>query len=136
MERILTAGILTPELKFITSRSSGPGGQNVNKVNTKVTLQFDVAQSQILTEEERQILASKLASRLTTEGVLNISSQEKRSQLDNKENVIRKLDELLAKAFAKRKVRKATKPSRTVKEKRLQSKKVISEKKKMRQKPV
>ena len=108
----------------------------MNKVNTKVTLQFDVAQSQILTEEERQILTSKLASRLTTEGVLNISSQEKRSQLDNKENVIRKLDELLAKAFAKRKVRKATKPSRTVKEKRLQSKKVISEKKKMRQKPV
>lgn len=136
MERILTAGILTPELKFITSRSSGPGGQNVNKVNTKVTLQFDVVHSQILTEEERQILASKLASRLTTEGILNISSQEKRSQLDNKENVIRKLDELLAKAFTKPKARRATKPSKAVKEKRLQSKKVVSEKKKLRQKPV
>ena len=136
MERILTVGILTPELKFVTSRSSGPGGQNVNKVNTKVTLQFDVAHSQILTEEERQILASKLASRLTTEGVLNISSQEKRSQLDNKENVIRKLDELLAKAFTKRKPRKVTKPSKAVKEKRLQSKKVISEKKRLRQKPL
>jgi ribosome-associated protein len=126
---------LSRELVFSTSRSSGPGGQNVNKVNTKVTLKFDVANSSILTEEEKQILAMKLATRLTTEGVLVLTSQDKRSQFDNKEAVILKFQKVIAKAFEKKKARKATKPSKTSVQNRIQKKKLHSEKKKWRKGP-
>jgi ribosome-associated protein len=126
---------LSRELVFSTSRSSGPGGQNVNKVNTKVTLKFDVANSSILTEEEKQILAMKLATRLTTEGVLVLTSQDKRSQLDNKEAVILKFQKVIAKVFEKKKARKATKPSKTSVQNRIQKKKLHSEKKKWRKGP-
>lgn len=131
-----TAATLGNEITFSTSRSSGPGGQNVNKVNSKVTLKFDVLQSQILTDDEKEVLKNKLASRLTNEGVLIMSSQDKRSQLENKENVIRKFDRVLAKAFEKRKARKATKPSKGAVQNRIKKKKEHSEKKKWRQKPM
>lgn len=131
--RIITADSLISELEFSSSRSSGPGGQNVNKVNTKVSLRWNVRESQILTLEEKELLLQKLAPRLTTEGVLLLTSQEKRSQLQNKEEVLRKLNDLLKKAFIKKKKRKATKPSKGATQSRLDKKKKHSDKKKLRQ---
>ena len=133
--RTVTASLLNRELVFSASRSSGPGGQNVNKVNSKITLMFDVARSEILTEEEKDVMVKKLASSLTKEGVLILTTQDNRSQLENKEAAIQKLDKLLVKAFAKRKVRKATKPSKTAVQKRITNKKQHSQKKQWRQKP-
>jgi ribosome-associated protein len=132
--RKLSATLLQPELEFTASRSSGPGGQNVNKVNSKVTLKFDVRNSIILNEEEKGILLNKLASGLSTKGVLILTSQDKRSQLQNKEDAMTKLDAVLTKAFVKKKVRKATKPSKGSVQKRIKKKKQHSEKKHWRQK--
>jgi ribosome-associated protein len=134
--RTPSASLLEPELEFITSRSSGPGGQNVNKLNTKVTLRFNVHNSAILTDDEKTIIAAKLASRITTDGVLLVVAQDKRSQLQNKESAVVKLDALLSKAFAVKKKRKATKPSRASVQERIDAKKKTSEKKKLRQKPL
>ena len=125
---------LLHELTFTTSRSSGPGGQNVNKVNSKVTLKWDVARSFILKPEQREMIFKKLAPRITTEGILMITSQEKRSQFENKEAALLKLDQLLIKAFRIAKVRKATKPTKAAKQKRIKRKKHHSEKKQWRQK--
>lgn len=133
-QRKITSDLLGSELVFTTSRSSGPGGQNVNKVNSKVSLQFDVKNSAILTPEEKSVIQQKLSTKMSGEGVLMVSAQEKRSQLQNKEAVIEKLDKLLGKAFAKRKVRKATKPSRSSVQERIKKKKEHSEKKKWRRK--
>jgi ribosome-associated protein len=133
--RTVTASLLNKELAFSASRSSGPGGQNVNKVNSKITLMFEVVRSEILTEEEKDVIVRKLASHLTKEGVLILTAQDKRSQLENKEAAIQKLDKLLVKAFAKRKIRKATKPSKTAVQKRITNKKQHSQKKQWRQKP-
>lgn len=133
--RLINTSLLYPELDFTASRSGGPGGQNVNKVNSKISVRFDVPHSEILTQEEKDILLQRLSSFLTKEGILQISSQESRSQLENKEAVVAKLDALLAKAFEKRKIRKKTKPSKIAVQKRIQSKKRLSEKKKWRQKP-
>ena len=125
---------LLHELTFTTSRSSGPGGQNVNKVNSKVTLKWDVARSFILKPEQREMIFKKLALRITTEGILMITSQEKRSQFENKEAALSKLDQLLIKAFRIAKVRKATKPTKAAKQKWIKRKKLHSEKKQWRQK--
>jgi ribosome-associated protein len=133
--RPVTASLLLPEIDFSASRSGGPGGQHVNKVNTKITLRFDVASSQLLTAEEKETILQKLSARLTGSGVLLLSSQDKRSQLQNKEAVLEKLDELLRQAFRKRKPRKATKPSKSAVQKRINEKKRRSEKKQWRQKP-
>jgi ribosome-associated protein len=134
-QRKITSGLLGKELVFTTSRSSGPGGQNVNKVNTKVTLKFDVVQSGVLTPEEKEIISAKLHSRITTDGVLLLTSQDKRSQLENKQAVIQKFNVLIAKAFEKKKARRSTKPSKGSVEKRITKKKQHSEKKQWRQKP-
>jgi ribosome-associated protein len=136
VQRKITADLLHTELEFTSSRSSGPGGQNVNKVNSRVTLTFDVKGSAILDENEKLILLKKLATRLTRDGVLNLSAQEKRSQLQNKDAVIAKFDLLLQKAFEKRKPRKATKPSKGSVQNRIKKKKQHSEKKQWRQKPL
>lgn len=125
---------LLSELHFSVSRSSGPGGQNVNKVNSKVTLKFDVLGSQLLTSEEKDLLTKKLTSKLTGEGVLILTAQEKRSQLENKELVLSKFEKLLALAFTKRKVRRPTKPSKGAVQKRIKTKKQQSEKKEWRKK--
>ena len=125
---------LQHELVFKVSRSGGPGGQNVNKVNSKVSLSFDVARSSELSAEERETILQKLSSKLTTDGVLVVSSQDSRSQLDNKQAAIAKLDRLLTKALEKQKARKATKPSKSSVQRRMNSKKQHAEKKKWRQK--
>ena len=125
---------LQSELNFSVSRSSGPGGQNVNKVNSKVTLKFDIVQSKVLSGEEKEIILRKLSTKLTTDGVLILTSQDSRSQHDNKHAVILKFEKTIAKAFEKKKPRKATKPSKGAVQKRIQNKKQHSEKKKWRQK--
>ncbi len=126
--------VIKPELTFSASRSSGPGGQNVNKVNSRITLSWKVHES-TLAPEVKEIILKKLHSRITAEGELQITVQESRSQLQNKEATIQKLHELLSKAFTPRKARKPTKPSKAAKQARLQTKKQNSEKKKWRQKP-
>lgn len=125
---------LTNELAFTTSRSSGPGGQNVNKVNSKVTLRWNVQDSSISTEQKEIILA-KLRAQITKEGVLILTAQDSRSQLENKEAVLLKLSQLLTKAFTQPKKRKATKPGKAARQSRLNQKKLHSDKKKWRQKP-
>ena len=130
------AADLSSELMFTMSRSSGPGGQNVNKVNTKVTLKFDVVNSSVLTAEQKELIAKKLATRMTKEGVLVLTAQEKRSQMQNKEAVVFKLDQLLTKAFAYRKARKGTKPSKAAHHARIEAKRHRSEKKQWRSKKI
>jgi ribosome-associated protein len=124
----------TPEFNFIASRSGGAGGQNVNKVNTKVMLFFDVHNSFLLTEEEKQRILEKLSNKINQEGILQISSQKGRTQLANKELCIEKFYQLIKKALAVPKTRKKTRPSGASVEKRLVSKKKISEIKVQRKK--
>lgn len=133
--RKITADLLGSELVFVTSRSGGPGGQNVNKISSKVTMQFDVRNSQVLTIEEKELISQKLRSRMTREGVLLVTAQESRSQLQNRALVLEKFDTMLNKAFEKRKPRKATKPSKSSVQERIKKKKVHSEKKLARRKP-
>ena len=129
---IFNVSLLKKEIRFSTSRSSGPGGQNVNKVNTKVTLRFDIGDSEALSESQKKILLKKLSGKLTQDGILILSSQEKRTQLQNKEDVVNKFLKLVEKSLVKPKPRKSTKPTKASVEKRLQSKKEIAEKKKWR----
>lgn len=125
---------LSAELIFQTSRSSGPGGQNVNKVNSKVELRFNISNSQLLTEEQKEILITKLSAKINLEGYLVVVSQKDRSQLANKEDVIRKTYEMFAKALKPVKSRKSTRPTRSSIEKRLNEKRLKAEVKQNRQK--
>ena len=126
---VLTPQDLLPEVTFQTSRSSGPGGQNVNKVESRVELRFAPADSQLFTDEQKQRLLAKLAGRLTAEGLLLVTAQEDRSQLRNKDLALRKLAELLARALHQAKPRRATRPSKSAVRKRLDTKKKDGEKK-------
>jgi len=116
------------------TRSSGAGGQHVNKVSTKVELDFHVAHSALLNEEEKELIKQKLSKRINKEGWLKISCQQGRSQLQNKEIAIEKFYELLAASLVKPKIRRATKPSRSSKVKRLEGKKIHAQKKENRRK--
>jgi ribosome-associated protein len=120
------------EWKFTMSRSSGKGGQNVNKLSTKVELHFDYLNSNLISDEQKDLVATKLAGFINKEGILKIVSQEDRSQLLNKENTIEKFYALLEKAFKKKKKRIPTKRSKQSKLKRLKAKKIHSEKKRLR----
>jgi ribosome-associated protein len=115
------------ELTFEASRSSGPGGQHVNKSSTKITVAFDIDASAALSDTQKDRLRSKLASRLSGEAVLRVSSQRTRSQLSNREDALTKLATLVRKALEQDKPRKRTRPSRVSREKRLEEKKRRSE---------
>ena len=128
-DRMISKDYLNTELSFTFSRSSGPGGQNVNKVNTKVTLRFSIAESDMLSDEQKVILEEKLANQITKEGELILVSQASRSQLKNKEEAIQKLYDLLNEALKQKKKRKPTKPTKASKERRIKEKKANSEKK-------
>lgn len=120
------------EFEFSASRSGGPGGQNVNKVSTKIELRFNVNGSLLLSTEEKVLILSKLSNRVNKEGFLILISQSERSQLANKEKVIEKFYTILAKALTPIKKRKPTKPSKASKEKRLERKKINADKKSLR----
>lgn len=126
---------LKTELKFRTSKSSGPGGQSVNKVSTKVELLFDIWDSKIISEEQKEIVSEKLKNRINSEGILLLSSEETRSQFKNKELVIERFLQLLEDALKPVKKRIPVKPSKASKEKRLKSKKIKSDKKDLRKPP-
>ena len=129
----LNSAMLNSELDFTASRSEGPGGQNVNKVNSKITLRWDIINSLIVSDEEKRVIKDKLSTFITKDGVLILSAQDKRSQLQNKEAVLLKLDWLLVKAFEIKKQRKPTKPSKAAKAERVRKKKMHSQKKQWRQ---
>lgn len=122
------------EFSFSASRSSGPGGQHVNKVSTKVELRFDVMKSSLLTPEEKELIREKLSNKINQEGELVLVSQRSRTQLKNREKVIEKFYELLTGALTPPKKRKPTKPSPEAKEKRLEEKRAQAEKKDRRKK--
>jgi ribosome-associated protein len=124
------------EIDLKAVRSSGAGGQHVNKVATKVQLFFNVKASSGLNEEEKELLVSSLGSKITDEGVLILQDSDTRSQTKNKERVIQKLYELLQKQLTPKKKRKKTSIPKAVVEKRLQVKKKLSEVKKLRKRPL
>jgi len=128
----LQARITTRELKFSASRSRGPGGQNVNKVNTRVELRFNIVETHLLTDDEKKKIINILKNRINIEGELVLASQSERTQLLNKRKVIARFFKLLSSALTDKPKRKATKPTEASKIKRLEEKKKKGSIKKLR----
>lgn len=140
METLYITSILEiplAELRFKFNRSSGPGGQNVNKLNTRAELQYNFAQSAVLSALQRQRIAEKLSARLNSEGLLIVHSERFRTQGRNREDCLDKLSALLAEAIKPPPPkRRKTKPGRAARARRLDGKKRHSEKKKSRRPPL
>jgi ribosome-associated protein len=134
-KKVLTGRDFGPELLLTASRSSGPGGQHVNKVSTKVELRFDIPGSIQLLPEEKSILLAKLGKRVNKEGILVLVSEDERSQLKNRKKVIERFYELLGKALKPVKKRRKTRPTAASVENRLTKKRMVSEKKVRRKNP-
>jgi ribosome-associated protein len=132
IEKKLQLRIFDSEFEFLTSRSSGPGGQHVNTTNTKVQLLFNITDSTLFSDFEKEIIKQKLQLKIDNSGTLHLQAQEHRSQKQNKEAVVKKFYDLLHEVFKKRKIRKATRPGKSAVEKRLKAKKIQSEKKQQR----
>jgi ribosome-associated protein len=123
------AAAFLPEITFQTSRSSGPGGQNVNKVESRVELRWHLQQSQVITPIQKELILEKIAGQLTAEGYLLVVAQDDRSQLRNKEIALTRFHEMLQKSLRRPKPRRATRPSAGAVRQRLEGKKRQGEKK-------
>ena len=123
------------EVNFKAIKSSGPGGQHVNKTASKIELSFDVLHSKILTDDQKKLLVKNIANRLTKDGILILQCDDNRSQHKNKEIVIKRFLQLVEKGLTIPKKRKSTKPTKASVKKRLENKKNISIKKYNRKKP-
>lgn len=119
---VISREALLKEVSFKTSRSGGKGGQNVNKVSSKVELNLDIQKSNLFSSEQKELLIEKLSARINSEGILQVITEEERSQYMNKERSIEKLILLITRALHKPKLRKATKPKKSSIEKRLNDK--------------
>lgn len=131
----LTGRNLEEECTFTATRSSGPGGQNVNKVNTRIELRFDVNESERLSDEEKEKILLKLKNKISEDGILIVTAQDHRSQIKNKKLAIEKFYLLLESALKEKPKRKKIRLPDAVRKKRLEAKRRLSEKKKLRKPP-
>ena len=126
---------LLTEIAFKTALSGGPGGQHVNKTETKVILEWEITSSEAISTEEKQLLEQKLKNNISKDGIFQLNSSQTRSQHKNKKLVVNRFLKLMETSLQKKTKRKATKPTKSAKLKRLKKKKLHSQKKQLRKKP-